>query len=324
MKWIRKHVVWIAATAVAGCLLWLVGTVVSLQTRGTPTAGQLFGKKVPLTDYLKARRAVEHQAILTHGDQYRQNVSRQQLESQTWERLMLLAEGKRLKIRIPDQAVVQFLQAQPLFQTEGGQFDSKGYETVVRYSLGISPRQFEEEIRDTLKIRALLQAAVKTPAPTESELRQAYRRHGEKIRVRFLILPQEGLAREVAHASAQDPSQMDRVAQQLDRTPVTTNPFQRQEQTPLLPLRPADRMALFEMEPGQVRGPLSSADGGWLVVHLLEKIPPAEEDFEAMKPLIERQLADQGRMRAYLSWYQDLLRRANPQRSSLEAAASGP
>ena len=107
MNWIRKHIYWIAGTVVGGMILWLITSAVTIQSVQGESAGTLFGRSVPAADYLKSVQAVTHQAILTHGDHFRQQVSPEEMESQTWERLTFVQEAKRKGIRVTDREVVQ-------------------------------------------------------------------------------------------------------------------------------------------------------------------------------------------------------------------------
>ena len=75
MNWIRKHIYWIAGTVVGGMILWLVASAVTIHSVQSKPAGMLFGRPVSETDYVKSLQAVTHQAILTHGDRFRQSVT---------------------------------------------------------------------------------------------------------------------------------------------------------------------------------------------------------------------------------------------------------
>ncbi len=175
MHWIRKHIYWIAGTAVAGMLLWLVASsAVSIHSAQAETAGTLFGRSVSPADYLKSLQAVTHQAILTHGDHFRKEVSLEELEQQAWERLTFVEEAKRKGIRATDREVVQELQDLPLFRDNDGQFDQRGYQVVMQYTLGTSPRVFEEETRESLMIQKMVRQVIGSPTATEEEIKARF------------------------------------------------------------------------------------------------------------------------------------------------------
>ena len=175
MNWIRKNIYWIASILTGGLILWLVATAVSAHSVQVQPVGILFGRPVPETDYLRALQAATHQAMLAYGDRFRQKVPEKQLDQQAWERLLLLQEAQRKGIRTSDQEVVAELQSSPIFRDSQGQFDTRGYQAVMQYTLGTTPRAFEEELREEIMIQKLIQQGM-GPAPTVTE---------EEIKTRF-------------------------------------------------------------------------------------------------------------------------------------------
>jgi hypothetical protein len=160
MRWIRRSIGWIAGLAIGGFLLWIVGTAVSIQGMQADAAGALFGRTVPTHLYLNALQAVSRQAILTHGDNAAKALPKEQLENQAWERLMLLAEARSKRIRVSDREVSQEISQWPIFHDKNGDFDRQSYEAILRYTLGVPPRIFEEEIRESLTVAKLVQRPI--------------------------------------------------------------------------------------------------------------------------------------------------------------------
>ncbi len=309
MRWIRKRVGWISGAAIAGFLLWLTAEAVSLRAAPKDAAGLLFGRKVSLTDYRKALEAAQHEAILQHGDKASQQVPPEELAHQAWERLTLLAEARRLRIRVTDQEVVQEIGRWPLFQGKGA-FDRSGYETLIRYSLGTVPRVFEEEIREGLAIRKLFEQAV-APAPAqESQVKELFLKKETSIRVSLLSLLEEKLAQEVADAARQNPDQLAQAAKQLKRKLIPIDFFKGETDLPDWGRAQITFGPAFSLEPGQVTGPLPSRRG-WLVVKLEAKQPPDERLFPELKESLQKELEARQRLERYIAWYQDLKKRAN-------------
>ncbi len=310
MKFIRKYIGWIAGLAVGGFLLWMVGTVISLRTMGSQAAGTLFGHKVPVQEFLQALAAVTHQGVLTYGESFQREIQPQELNQQALRRLILLAEARQRRIHVSDQEVVSDLQSWELFQ-KNGRFDPPTYEAVLRYSLGVSPRDFEEEHRGNLMIDKLIQQVVGNLTLSDEELREGFRRREEAIQIRFLRLPQEPLAQEVADAARQNPKELPRLAKQLS-LPLTTSDFFRRES--ILPdlgravlLEPA-----FGLQPGEVTGPLETPQGWWVVL-LKEKQPADDKKFEETKEALKPEILSQKRLKTYVTWYTELFKKARPQ-----------
>lgn len=174
MNWIRKRLYWIAGILVGGMVLWLITSAVTLQSIQGETAGTLFGRPVPAADYLKSLQAVTHQQILAHGDRFRKEVSLDELEGQAWERLIFLQEAKRKGIRAADREVVREIRELPLFRDGDGRFDERGYHVVMQYTLGTTPRVFEEEMRENLLIQKMIRQVVGAPTATEEEIKARF------------------------------------------------------------------------------------------------------------------------------------------------------
>ena len=113
-------------------------------------AGVVLGKKISWDRYYRNLRACEHQAKLIYGDKFNELRKKLDLEKQTWQRLILLEKAKRRGIKVEDKEVIAAIEKIPLFQDKEG-FNKKRYDQILKY-LRVEAREFEEEIRDSLKI----------------------------------------------------------------------------------------------------------------------------------------------------------------------------
>lgn len=315
MKWIRKRLPWVAATMVAGFVLWLVSTVISSRANNAVAAGVLFGRQVPLNTFTQAYEAALHQARLTHGERFNQEVTPEKLEDEAWQWLTLVKEAERQKIQVSDREVVGEIASMPLFQREG-QFDERDYPSLVQYLMGTSPRTFEEETRQRLMIRKLIDKTTGNVAVNPEELKQFFQEREESIQVRYVPFPSEPLAREVADAAAIDPAQMPRAVKQLKLSIETSDFVKRSD--PVADLGTAGNLfePAFRLEPGQVAGPFASPKG-WLLVECQAKRPADEAKFPSMKESLEKELLSQKRLITMIGWYQDLTRRASLKKNPL-------
>lgn len=319
MKWVRRQIGWIAGIAIGCFILWLIAEVLSMRTMRAEPVGILFGRKVTPQIFSQSLQAATHQAILNHGDKFRQQVKPEELEQTAWERLILLTEARRRRIRASDQEVIQEITSQPLFQING-QFDPRGYEALIQYSLGTTARTFEEETRENILIQKLFQQIVAKVSVTDQEIQKAFGEKETSIRVSYLRLPQQPIAREIAEAARQQPEQLAGIARQLSRKLVTTDFFKGSGSVPELGLAQYTFGPVFSMEPGAVAGPLPVYSGrensdkkkeeNWLVVKLEAKQPAPQEKFNEVKESLEKAVLIQKRFETYLSWYQGLLTQA--------------
>lgn len=318
MQFVRKHVGAIAGTAVGGLLLWLIATAVSVQNIQADYAGALFGKRVPLAAYARSLESVTRQALLQHGDDYRRQVPPGELEHRAWERLTFLEEARRAGIRASDKEVVAEIAGYPLFQTQDGQFDKRGYQSVVQYSLGASPRAFEEETRENLIIGKLIRGVTEKVSVTDPEIQEEFLRGEEAVRLTALAVPDERLAREIADAARQQPDRIREIARQMGRPLVSAGPFKRADPVKELGASGSAFDQAFAAQPGDTCPDPVRAGSEWLVVRLDEKQPadPSQMD-DAGREKLRAEILDQKRVRAYFDWYLELLKRANLQKNPL-------
>jgi len=158
-------------------------------------AGELFGRAVPWEEFQQ-----EHQ-LLSRSLRAQMGTIPEAFEpflrQQTWDRLILKAEAKRT-IRISDEQVAQYLRTQPTFQLKGA-FSPELYYQFVR-SLGTSPKPFEEQVRDDLRLQRLTEMVQAEVRLTDEELKAAYAKTHERLRVAYVAFPTSDVTAEATHA----------------------------------------------------------------------------------------------------------------------------
>lgn len=153
-------------------LFWGV-TMNSKEESTTSTLGVINGKNITIKDYLAAYRAVQHEISIVYGSRAKEAARYLNFKGRAWDRLLLLDYAKKEKIRVKDEEVVQWLISQPAFLHQG-RFDQDFYDRYVNQALRISPRDFEEEIRQMLtlaKVQEKIEAGVSV---SEEELKKLY------------------------------------------------------------------------------------------------------------------------------------------------------
>lgn len=178
-------------------ILWVVTVIIILsfgvfgvayQMDHVNSAGEIFGHKVSLRDFEKAYRDSRDQSILTYGDRFFQAGNNLDLESEAWNRLIMLKEVKKRRIQTTDQEVVSFIAELPFFQRDG-KFDQNLYETMVRNSriFGRRPKDFESGVRGSIAIRKLFDLAGGPVVITDDQLKAEYVRRHEKIKLTYAL-----------------------------------------------------------------------------------------------------------------------------------------
>jgi len=181
-----KAVMWILAIIlIPAFVLWGGGAM--LRERRQGFAGKVFNRRVGLEEYLKSWEAVRNQALLLYGNLFNQIAQYLDLDAQAWDRIILLEEAKRRRIKVKDEELIERLKTLPLFQKDG-KFDPKIYEWIIKYYLRTNPLRFEEEMRDSLKISKLVEKIYGEVKLTEEELKKEYVKENEKAKFSYLII----------------------------------------------------------------------------------------------------------------------------------------
>jgi len=180
-------------------LLWMLAGVIILafgflgqayrlnRSRSQGIAGRLHGRAVPMEDFQHHFEQIHLQAVMQYGQNLQKILPYLDLESQTWDRIIALHEAERRKIRIDDQEVVQAIQGNPLFQKEG-RFNNMIYKNVL-FALRLSAREYEEGLRESLKITRLFEQVTKDLAVSEQETLERFKSENEKIQTSYIFFP---------------------------------------------------------------------------------------------------------------------------------------
>ena len=186
-KKIMKRILWtIAILIIPAFVFWGAGSVSSKQ-KGADRAGTIFGRKVSLEEYSAAWQAVKIQSLLIYGAKFDEVYEALNLDKQAWDRLILLSEAKKRKVRVSDQEVVAIIQQFPFLQSKG-QFDKRAYGMLLEQVFKTTARQFEEDIRGSLVIEKLRDMVIKDVKLTDEELKEAYRKENEKSRIAYILI----------------------------------------------------------------------------------------------------------------------------------------
>lgn len=148
-------------------------------------AGIAFGKKISNEDYAKSYKACYNQALMLYGNELPKAIEHLNLKMQTWERIILTKEANNQHIAISDDKVRNRIIA--IF---GGpeDFDKEKYEVILANYFNTSPRAFEEEIRDSLKISKLLETVTSNIIISDEEILEMYKMENEKVKVAYIAV----------------------------------------------------------------------------------------------------------------------------------------
>ena len=179
--------IWIilAIVIIPAFCLWGFGSVLRGR-KETVFVGKVFGKTISKQEFLRNYHAIRNQYLIRLGrEQFTKLQKYLNLETQAWERIILLQDAKLKKIKVTDKEVVDNIKQYPFFQ-KNGKFIPALYQEVINYIFRLSPRAFEEETRDDLIIAKLYQKVTDNISLGEEEIRQEYIRQNEEISLDYI------------------------------------------------------------------------------------------------------------------------------------------
>jgi hypothetical protein len=196
-KFAKRVLIVLLILIIPAFVLWGVGNVM---TRPGPV-GKIDGRKVSMEDFLESRQAVKIQTLFAYyNDMDTLNKilqNRSLVNFMAWERLMLLSAIKGTNLRVSNDDVIYFITHHPLFQ-RNGVFDRNIYGYVLRNNLSMEPRQFEELVRQNLRVRAFRYYLTKDVSVSDEELLEAYRKSHDKVVISYFLIDKSAFSAEAA------------------------------------------------------------------------------------------------------------------------------
>jgi peptidyl-prolyl cis-trans isomerase D len=136
-----------------------------------------------------------------HGENFRKIQHLIDMDNETWTRIILIKEAERRRIKVTDPEVIAFIQTMPFFARDGA-FDQGLYENVLQYVFQRSARDFEEGIRDQIRIMKMFRSEPEDLLITEESVRKEYERRNKKTQVSYLLIDPQGFAKDVPVSEA--------------------------------------------------------------------------------------------------------------------------
>lgn len=114
--------------------------------------------------------------------------------NQIVQRELILREARRLGLKVTDEEIADYIERNPNFKT-GERFDPEVYERYVQERLGITPAEFEEQLRDYLLMERVLSMVGAAARVAEADAKAKFDEQYEKVAVEFALVPvsQEGV-----------------------------------------------------------------------------------------------------------------------------------
>ena len=186
-KGVAKKVLWFTAIIII-LSFGVFGTANYYQGGNESShAGRIFGKKITFDEFQESFLHARNQAILRYGDNFDKIAPMLDLDSEAWDRLILLQEAKKRRIKVLDEEVVDTIEDFEFFKQKG-RFDPVIYNKIVRYVFRCEPREFEEGVRESLIFSKLFEQETSNAEISEEQALQEYQRKNEQAQVSFIML----------------------------------------------------------------------------------------------------------------------------------------
>ena len=200
-KGVAKKVIWVVAIVII-ISFGFFGTAYLLTGSGrTNYAGKIFGKKISFDDFNKVYQNTRLQAIRQYGYNLDRVAHLLNLEAQTWDRMILLHEAKKRRIKVSNNEIIGDIRNDPSFQ-RNGQFDVLIYNAILR-NLRVRARDYEENVRDNLKIAELYKQATSSVTIAEEDVFEEYKKRNEKIQISYIFVSPKSFKEDVSVNAAQ-------------------------------------------------------------------------------------------------------------------------
>ncbi len=200
-KTARKIWLGLAVIIVPAFIFWGFGGAIRSREE-TRVAGRISGKAITSQEYRDAMDAVKNQAMMQFGESFEEVKKYLNLETQAWQRLVLLSEAKKRGINASDNEVIAYVEKFPLF-TRQGQFDKRLYTQVIQYEFRTQPRVFEEQVRQNIILSKLYKQATDSIRVNEEEIRSEYNKANEQMSLDYIAALPADFAADINPAEAE-------------------------------------------------------------------------------------------------------------------------
>jgi peptidyl-prolyl cis-trans isomerase D len=168
-----------------GFVVWGFSSSIRSMKETDSGYGKIFNRSISREKYIEAVRAVESQLQMQLGDNFDQVRKLFDLKSMALQRLVMLYEAEKRRIRASDAELIEYIQKDPSFYRKGV-FNNSLYEQVIKYGLHMQPRTYEEISRQNLVIRKLVEDVTREIKVSDEQVLEAYKRENEQLSVSYL------------------------------------------------------------------------------------------------------------------------------------------
>jgi len=194
-KGVSKMVLWaLLILILPAFVIWGTGSLGGTKGGGPKFVGIIDNKKISFDKFADSLTTMGCQVRLNYFNQPKVIEAffsnKPVMGKMAWERLVILSEVKKSKIRISDADVVNYIRSLPVF-FKNGRFNDELYNYGLKNYLGVVPRAFEEMIRENLAIQKLYANLTKDIKAADEKALNLYKLDNQKFKVSYILLPED-------------------------------------------------------------------------------------------------------------------------------------
>ena len=196
-----KPVMWAVAIAFAASLFFVGATALRKIVRGEGRGAiivEVGGKKVGQEDFepifnremrLRYQRHQRESTRPWNEEEEREMriVAAGAALNQIVQKELIIGEAERMGLRVTDEEVKSFVERNPNFQA-GGEFDREIYERFLLEQTGMTPGEFETELRYYMLMERVFSMVGAAARVSEGEVKALFERENETARVAYAFL----------------------------------------------------------------------------------------------------------------------------------------
>lgn len=190
-KIVSKIILWgLLILILPAFVMWGSASMSRSKDKGPSYVGIFDNRKVSFEQLYQAISGVRSQIILSYYNQPQILEAllnnKPMLAKIGWDRILMLEEAKKLRLKAPDSEVIAAIRSHPLF-TRDGAFDEKFYSYILRNNIGLDPRAFEEIVRENILIQKLSAYVTRNLAVTDADVVTEYNKEFSKFKISYVI-----------------------------------------------------------------------------------------------------------------------------------------
>jgi peptidyl-prolyl cis-trans isomerase D len=169
---------------------------------GQPVAATVGDETVSMEEFQRNYQQLAGLYRQVYGEQLTPELEKQmRLPMQALERAVnqkiLLAEARRLGLRVSDEELRQRILQEDVFKDEQGNFVGEQSYAEILQQNRLTPSTFESGLREELLLQKLSDALRANLYVSDDEIQRAYREQVERAKIRYIQLPRDRFAAQV-------------------------------------------------------------------------------------------------------------------------------